>query len=375
MLRFLTAGESHGKGLIGIIDGIPSNLRIDVDFINMELKRRQKGYGRGNRMKIESDEINILSGVRGGVTIGSPLTFFIENKDYKNWIDKMHIEKRIKESITKPRPGHADFAGGIKYNQKDLRNILERSSARETAMRVAIGSVAKLLLKQFDINIYSYITSIGNLIDEKEYNIDKIKTSDNSIMRVLNKELEEKIIKMIDKTKEAGDTLGGSFKLLATNIPIGLGSHTQWDKKLDGKLTAAIMSLQGIKAIEIGDGVNSSKNLGSKVHDEIFYDSSYYRKTNNAGGIEGGISNGESIEIKAYMKPIPSLRIPLQSIDMDTKEKVLAHKERADVCAVPAASIVGESILAWTLAEELLIKFGGDSIDEIKINYYNYINN
>ncbi|NBI06783.1 chorismate synthase [Senegalia massiliensis] len=375
MLRFLTAGESHGKGLIGIIDGIPSNLKIDIDFINMELKRRQKGYGRGNRMKIESDEINILSGVRGGITTGSPLTFFIENKDYKNWIDKMHIEKSIKESITKPRPGHADFAGSIKYNQKDLRNILERSSARETAMRVAIGSVAKLILKQFGINIYSYITSIGNLVDEQKYDINKIKTSDDSIMRVLNKGLEEKIIRMIDKTKEVGDTLGGSFKLLATNIPIGLGSHAQWDKKLDSKLTGAIMSLQGIKAIEIGTGINSSKNVGSNVHDEIFYNGSYYRKTNNAGGIEGGISNGENIEIKAYMKPIPSLRIPLQSVDMDTKEKVSAHKERADVCAVPSASIVGESILAWTLVEELFIKFGGDSIDEIKVNYYNYINN
>ncbi|MGO1372280.1 MAG: chorismate synthase [Senegalia sp. (in: firmicutes)] len=374
MLRFLTAGESHGKGLVGIIEGLPSNLKIDIDFINYELQRRQKGYGRGNRMKIEKDKISILSGVRGGITIGGPLTIFIENKDYENWIEKMDIHNDIKETITKPRPGHADFAGSIKYNQSDIRNILERSSARETAMRVAIGSISKLMLKEIGIDIYSYVTSIGIFEDKNNYDINHFKSADKSPVRVLNKSLEGNIIKEIDKIKDKGDTLGGSFKVISTGVPIGLGSHAQWDRKLDAKLAQAIMSLQAIKAVEIGDGINSSRNTGSNVHDEIFYNGRYFRKTNNAGGIEGGISNGEYIEIKAYMKPIPSLKKPLKSIDMKSKKEFLAHKERADICAVPAASIVAESIVAFTIAKEISIKFGGDSMQEIISNYNNYIN-
>lgn len=374
MLRYLNAGESHGKGLVGIIEGLPSNLFIDIDFINNELKRRQQGYGRGKRMDIEKDQVEILSGVRGGLTLGSPVALYIENKDYKNWHKKMSItEKSTDNIITKPRPGHGDFAGAIKYRQEDIRNILERASARETAMRVAIGAIAKILLKEFNINIYSYVDGIGNTEDDNKYTIKELKKADLSSIRILDKEIENKVITKIDECKVKGDTLGGSFKVIATNVPIGLGSHSHWDRKLDGKLGQGLMSIQGIKAVEIGEGIKSSRNLGSQVHDELYYNNGYYRETNNAGGIEAGISNGENIVLKGYMKPIPSLRIPLRSVDMNTKEEFLAHKERADVCAVPSASIVAESILAWIIAQEMVIKFGGDSIEEMKSNFDTYM--
>lgn len=373
MLRYLNAGESHGKGLIGIIEGLPSNISIDINFINDELKRRQKGYGRGKRMNIEKDSICILSGVRGGTTIGSPLTLYIENKDFKNWSNQMSITNKTTENIiTKPRPGHGDFAGAMKYRHEDIRNVLERASARETAMRVAIGSIAKLILKEFNINIYSYVTEIGGIKDNNNYSIKTISTEKSSI-RMLDKDTEMRIIEKIDDCKAKGDTLGGAFKVIATNLPIGLGSHTHWDRKLDGKLAQGLMSLQGIKAVEIGEGIKVSEKLGSESHDQLFYDNGYYRDTNNAGGIEAGISNGENIVLKGYMKPIPSLGMPLKSVDMETKEEFLAHKERADVCAVPSASIVGENILAWIIAEELIIKFGGDSIDEMRNNYDKYM--
>ncbi|MBS4540116.1 chorismate synthase [Clostridium sp. D2Q-11] len=375
MLRYLNAGESHGKGLMGIIEGLPSNLYIDIKFINNELKRRQRGYGRGKRMDIEKDNIDILAGVRGSYTIGSPLSLYIENKDYENWEEKMKsIGKIDEEIITKPRPGHGDFAGAIKYRQNDIRNILERASARETAMRVAVGAIAKLILKEFNIEVYSYVTGIGDIEDSKEHSLEEIAEADNSSIRVLDKEMEDRIIKKIDECKLKGDTLGGSFKVVAKNIPIGLGSYSHWDRKLDGKLAQGLMSLQGIKAVEIGEAIISAKNFGSTVHDQLYYDDGYYRETNNAGGIEAGISNGENIELKGYMKPIPSLRIPLKSIDMKTKEEFLAHKERADVCAVPSASIVAESTLAWIIASEIIIKFGGDSIEEMKFNYDKYSN-
>ncbi|WP_427340585.1 chorismate synthase [Caloranaerobacter sp. DY30410] len=377
MLRYLTGGESHGKGLIGIIEGFPANLKIDINFINNELRRRQMGYGRGDRMKIEKDKVEILSGIRNGKTIGSPITLFIKNKDWENWKDIMSIdENKLDEDkiVTRPRPGHADLAGAIKYNHLDIRNVLERASARETAIRVAIGSIAKQFLKEFDIEIYSHVIQIGKIkIESDDISIDKIKNTDNSPLRVIDSESEKKMINEIDKAKKAGDTLGGVFEIIATNIPIGLGSHVNWDRKLDGKIAQGMMSLQGIKGVEIGIGFRAAELFGSQVHDEIYYDDGYKRYSNNAGGIEGGISNGSSIIVRAAMKPIPTLRKPLRSVDMKTKEKFEAQKERSDVCAVPSASIVAENILAWILANEIMIKFGGDSIEEVKDNYNRYI--
>lgn len=377
MLRYLTGGESHGKGLIGIIEGLPANLKIDINFINNELRRRQMGYGRGGRMKIEKDKVEILSGIRNGKTIGSPITLFIKNRDWENWKDIMSIEETNlgeNEIVTRPRPGHADLAGAIKYNHLDIRNVLERASARETAIRVAIGSIAKQFLKEFDIEIYSHVTQIGKIkIESDDISIDKIKNTDNSPLRVIDSELEKKMINEIDKAKKVGDTLGGVFEIIATNIPIGLGSYVNWDRKLDGKIAQGMMSLQGIKGVEIGIGFRAAELFGSQVHDEIYYDDGYKRYSNNAGGIEGGISNGSSIVVRAAMKPIPTLRKPLRSVDMKTKEEFEAQKERSDVCAVPSASIVAENILAWILANEIMIKFGGDSIEEVKDNYNRYI--
>jgi len=376
MLRFLTGGESHGRGLVGIIEGLPSNLHIDIDFINKELARRQMGYGRGGRMRIERDKIEILSGVRHGKTIGSPLSLFIENKDWENWKDIMTLDentKTLEGSISRPRPGHGDLAGAIKYNQEDIRNILERASARETAMRVAIGSIAKSLLKEFNISIYSHVIQIGQIREEEKVTLEDIEKADVSSLRVIDKSLETKMIKEIDTAKLEGNTLGGIFEVVAVNVPVGLGSHVHWDRKLDGKIAQGMMSLQGIKGVEIGMGFESAERLGSEVHDEIYYDKSYFRKTNNSGGIEGGISNGSHIVVKAAMKPIPTLNKPLNSINMKTKKSYKAQKERADVCAVPSASIIGENILAWILAVELLVKLGGDSMEEVKRNYENYL--
>nr|WP_250160201.1 chorismate synthase [Caloranaerobacter azorensis] len=285
----------------------------------------------------------------------------------KNKLD----EDRI---VTRPRPGHADLAGAIKYNHLDIRNVLERASARETAIRVAIGSIAKQFLKEFNIEIYSHVIQIGKIkIESDNVSIDKIKSADKSPLRVVDNQSEKKMINEIDKAKKIGDTLGGLFELIATNIPIGLGSHVNWDRKLDGKIAQGMMSLQGIKGVEIGIGFRAAELLGSQVHDEIYYDDGYKRYSNNAGGIEGGISNGSPIIVRAAMKPIPTLKKPLKSIDMKTKEKFEAQKERADVCAVPSASIVAENILAWILADEIMIKFGGDSIEELKDNYNRYI--
>lgn len=344
-MRYITAGESHGEALVAIIEGLPSNLFIDVEFINNELQRRQGGYGRGGRMVIEKDEVHIVSGVRHGKTIGAPLTLEIINRDYTNWKDKEI------PPIARPRPGHADLAGAIKYNQRDIRNILERSSARETAARVAIGSVAKLLLKELNISIKSKVLEIGGVKTEEEW------------------------IKVIEEAKAKGDTLGGIIEIVIEGVPIGLGSHTQWDRKLDALLSYHIMSVQAIKGVEFGLGFEAAKRPGSLVHDEIYYDKEkgFYRKTNNAGGIEGGISNGSPIVIKAAMKPIPTLLKPLTSIDINTKEEVKAAYERSDVTAVEAAACVLEAVCAWVIAEESLKKFGGDSIEELKRNYISYL--
>lgn len=371
MFRYFTAGESHGKCLTGIIEGFPSNVPIDVNIINKDLKRRQMGYGRGDRMKIESDTIEITSGLRGGITLGSPIAFEIENKDFENWVEYMDPVNKIDESrkVTKPRPGHSDLPGSIKYNFSDIRNVLERSSARETAARVAIGSMAKQLMKHFNIDVFSHVRSIGKIsLEENIWDIEKIKDADSSPVRCIHKATEDRMIEHIKKAKEEGDSLGGSFEIHISGLPVGLGSYVQWDRKLDAKLSYALMSIQGIKGVEFGEAFLNSSLEGSKVHDEIFYDEDlgYYRKTNKAGGIEGGMSNGENIIIRCYMKPIPTLYKPLQSVDIETKESFLATVERSDTCAVPAASIVGEMVAITVIAEEFLRKYAGDSLEEIE---------
>lgn len=350
--RFLTSGESHGKCLNGIIDGVPAGFTIDLNFINEELKRRQGGYGRGDRMKIETDTIEIKSGVRFGKTTGAPICLEIKNKDFENWQNIMSVEeidsKMDEKSFTKPRPGHADFAGAIKYDLKDLRDVLERSSARKTAIDVAIGAIAKQILKEFDIICSSKIIHIAG---ESE---------------------DEKIKEKIDFTKEQGDTLGGRFEIIFTNLPIGLGSHVQWDRKLDGLISQAVMGIPAVKAVEIGAGVDCANMLGSEMHDEMFIENGkYIRKTNNAGGLEGGMTNGEPLVVKATMKPIPTMKKPLSTIDFKDNSQTQAHFERSDVCAVSACAVVAESMIACVLLDAFLDKFGKDNIHEIQNNYSN----
>lgn len=352
--RFLTSGESHGKCLNGIIDGIPAGFKIDLDFINEELKRRQGGWGRGDRMKIETDEVEIKSGVRHGKTTGAPICIEIKNKDWENWQTIMSVEENSEyngeKSFTKPRPGHADYAGAIKYDQEDLRNILERSSARKTAIDVAIGAIAKQILKEFNITCSSEIISIGSETEEI------------------------KIREKIEQTKLLGDTLGGKFEVRFKNLPIGLGSHVQWDRKLDGLISQAVMSIPAIKSVEIGLGAACADVLGSKMHDEIFIEKNeYIRKTNNAGGIEGGMTNGEDLVIKASMKPIPTMLKPLSTIDFKNKTECEAHFERSDVCAVSACAVVTEAMVACVLVDAFLDKFSHDNIKEIKNSYSNRI--
>lgn len=383
MIRYLSAGESHGKGLIGIIEGIPAGMPFSIEEINHELKRRQQGYGRGGRMKIESDEVEVLSGVRWGKTIGSPICLYIQNRDWVNWDKGMGVEQIFNGSIppvTRPRPGHADFAGAIKYGHIDIRNVLERSSARETAMRVAIGAVAKQFLRIFKIQIGSFVNSIGpvslNLTTETLNDEELLllaADAEKSTVRCPLKEYESEFIEVIDRAIKKGDSVGGTFVVFAVGVPVGLGSYVHWDKKLDGRIAGGFMSIQAIKAVEIGDGVRVGEKFGSEVMDEIFYEEKFFRKTNHMGGIEGGMSNGMPIIVKATMKPIPTLRKPLKSVDIITKESVLASYERSDVCAVPAASVIGEAVLAWHIAEAFVEKFGGDSIDEVYSNFENYM--
>lgn len=340
--RFLTAGESHGKCLTAIIEGLPSGLDIDVEFINSELKRRQQGYGRGDRMKIEADTVEITSGVRFGKTIGSPVTLVINNKDFSNWEKIMSSAPENitdEKSFTTYRPGHADYAGSIKYNHADLRNVLERSSARKTAIEVAVGAVAKLLLKHYGIEGSSKILQIGQGKTEEEFHSE------------------------IDKAKEAGDTLGGKFEVTFKNLPVGLGSYTHWDRCIDGKIAQAVMSIPAVKSVSIGNGENAYEISGKNFHDEIYIENDkIYRKTNNAGGIEGGMTNGEDLIIKAVMKPIPTLQTPLNTVDSKTKEQTTAHFERSDTCAAEACSVVAEARIACVLANEILLTNPSDYI-------------
>ncbi|MBN1997786.1 chorismate synthase [candidate division KSB1 bacterium] len=387
-IRFLTAGESHGRALTAIIEGLPAGLEISEQDILTDLKRRQRGYGRGGRMQIERDYAKILSGVRYGKTLGSPICLLIENKDWPNWVEKMSVEPVINpvQKLQMPRPGHADYAGMVKYQHDDLRNILERSSARETAARVAAGAVARKLLSEFGIRIFGHVTQIGpvqssfsaivqlqNLmntgaLDEIERLLERIEKSETACADEM---ADEKMKKLIDETKQRGDTLGGQFEIVAIGLPIGLGSFTHWDRRLDGRISWAMGAINAMKCVEIGLGSGVAQRPGSQVHDELFYEKSrgYYRKTNNAGGIEGGMSNGEPIVVRVSMKPLPTLSRPLMSVDCSDRSLKEAFSERSDVCAVPAAVVVAEAVLALVLAEELCRKLGGDSIKEMHRNY------
>ena len=371
-LQFLTAGESHGKGLLGILDGIPAGLEISEDYIDEQLKRRQMGHGRGGRMKIEKDHGEIWSGVRHGKTLASPIGILVQNLDWKNWTEKMSItpvDKEIKE-VTLPRPGHADLAGVQKYGFTDIRNVLERSSARETTMRVALGSICRKLLEEVGIHIASRVVQIHNVIDTDKVDceIKELNSKvDKSAVRCINKAIETQMINVIDAAKQSGDSVGGIFEVIASGVPYGLGSFTQWTEKLQARISAMMMSINAFKGIEIGSGFRSAAKFGSEVHDEIGHDGKKFtRYSNNAGGIEGGMSNAQPIVLWMSMKPISTLIKPLRSIDVITFEKKKAHKERTDACAVPAASIIAESMLCITLADALLEKFGGDSIEQLK---------
>ena len=379
MLRYLTSGESHGKSLISILDGIPANIELNIDEINYELEKRQGGYGRGGRMKIEKDKINILGGVRGKITLGGPISIEIKNKDYENWIQYMNPMDNIDfetKKVEKVRPGHADLVGCLKYDFEDARNVLERSSARETASKVAVGAICKQVLKNFNIDFISRVVQIGNVKDDKVYEFDYIKNNvDNSQIRCVNKDLEEKIKNKIDVAKKEGDTLGGIIEVRVKNVIPGLGSYTHFDKKIDGNLAMHLMGTQAIKGVEIGLGFDVASLPGSKVMDEITYEENdgIKRKTNNLGGIEGGMTTGEEIIIRCVMKPIPTLYKPLDTINVNTLEKYKASVERSDSCAVPACSIVCENVVAFVICKFFLEKFSGDCLEDIKNNYNSYV--
>ena len=373
-LKFLTAGESHGQGLLGILDGIPSNLEISEEYINIQLARRQMGHGRGGRMKIEKDKGELWCGVRHGKTLGAPIGILVKNNDWVNWTKKMSVSPIDKEirKVTLPRPGHADLAGIQKYDFDDIRNVLERSSARETTMRVALGTVCRKLLEDVGIYVGSHVTQIHHVKNTISYDssispIELNKKADASPVRCLDKKAEEKMIKIIDDAKSTGDSVGGIFEVIATGLPYGLGSPMQWDRKLQAKITSMMMSVNAFKGIDIGGGMNESEKWGSEVHDEIGWEKNkYIRYSNNAGGLEGGMTNAQPIVLKMAMKPIATLIKPLRSVDMNTKESKDAHKERTDSCAVPAASVIAESMLCYVLVDALLEKFGGDSMEQLK---------
>ncbi|MGG5369026.1 chorismate synthase [Enterococcus sp. AZ196] len=373
-MRYLTAGESHGPELTTIIEGVPAGLALSVEAINQELSRRQGGYGRGGRMKIEKDQVRITSGVRHGKTLGSPITMIVENRDWKNWQKVMSVEAVAEKDeklrrVSKPRPGHADLVGGMKYHHNDLRNVLERSSARETTMRVAIGALAKQILAAVDIEIASHVAVLGGIdanVPEK-LSVEDIKAKTAvSEVNMVDETVEEAVKELIDQTKKAGDTIGGVVEVRTDNVPAGLGSYVQWDRKLDGKIAQIMMSINAFKGVEFGIGFEAARRPGSKVMDEIVWQQGYSRTSNHLGGFEGGMTNGEQIIVRGVMKPIPTLYKPLMSVDIDTKEPYKASVERSDSTAVPAASVVAEHVVATVLAEEILEKFSSDTIDELQ---------
>lgn len=383
MLRFLTAGESHGQGLVAILEGLPAGLAIDFEGITSELRRRQGGYGRGRRMAIESDRAEVLSGVRRGRTTGAPIALLVRNKDWENWQNTMHVEVEPRVGSTgasrgpvvRPRPGHADLAGAIKYDHQDIRDVLERASARETAARVAAGCIARQLLRTIGCEISSHITGIGDVAVPSAAAVSWAQVLAMPVdapLRCTDTELERRMMAAIDAAKQAGDTLGGSFEVIAHTVPIGLGSYVQWDRKLDGRLAQALMSIPAIKAVAIGDGINGARRPGSQVHDEIVADPTapsgdpvVVRPTNRAGGLEGGVTNGEELRVTGFMKPISTLMKPLRSVDLTTLEEAPAAIERSDTCAVPAAAVVAEAMVAFVLADAVLERFGGDSMTDL----------
>ncbi|MGG3883612.1 chorismate synthase [Brevibacillus panacihumi] len=379
-MRYLTAGESHGPQLTAIIEGVPSNLPFSVDAINEQLARRQKGHGRGRRMQIEKDQVKVVSGVRHGYTTGAPITLVVENRDWTHWQGIMSAEPvegaEEKRRVSRPRPGHADLNGAIKYHQRDMRNILERSSARETTIRVAVGAVARQLLAAFGIRVGGQVLQIGEVVAQRQdVSLEElIARTEESPVRCLDKEAEPKMMALIDKAKEDGDSLGGIVEVIVDGVPIGLGSHVQWDRKLDGRLAQAIMSIQAFKGVEIGIGFEAAGRPGSQVHDEISWNeqSGYSRKSNRAGGLEGGMTTGMPIVVRGVMKPIPTLYKPLMSVDLDTHEAFSASVERSDSCAVPAASVVAEAVVAWEIARAMCEKFPSDSMDDMLENVSHY---
>jgi len=384
MLRYFTSGESHGEALVGFLSGLPAGLRVEQAYLDRELWRRQQGYGRGGRMKIERDTAHVLSGVRHGLTIGSPIAILLENKDWKNWQEALPVETgdpAKHKRVASPRPGHADLAGALKYNFREARYVLERASARESAARVAIGGLAKLFLRELGIEVLSHVTAVGNAsLGEKEISWEQIRGMwgrDEVLLNCADVEVEQRMKEEVDRVLKTGDSVGGVLEVVAHNTPPGLGTYAQWDERLDALLAAAVMSLQAVKAVEIGTGITAAASPGSAVHDEIGYGSEsgftgFTRTRNNAGGIEGGVSNGQDIRLRGYLKPISTLRRPLQSVDFATRETVKAAYERSDVCVVPAAGVAGEAMVALTLARCALEKFGGDSMQETLRNFQGY---
>jgi chorismate synthase len=384
VLKYFTSGESHGEALVAFLSGLPAGLGVSLDFVNRELWRRQQGYGRGGRMKIERDTARILSGVRHGKTIASPISVLIENRDWKNWQEQLPVEPgdpKLHKRVASPRPGHADLAGALKYNFPEARYVLERASARETTARVAIGALAKLLLRELGIEVLSHVVAVGAAQVKHVVPWEQIETScgrEEILLNCADPEVEPQMKEEVDKVLRTGDSVGGVFEVVAHNVPPGLGTYVQWDERLDALLAAAIMSMQAVKAVEIGSGVTAAYTPGSAVHDEIGYEkeggyTQFSRPRNNAGGIEGGVSNGEEIRVRGYLKPISTLRRPLQSVDFETRQPVKAAYERSDVCVVPAAGVVGEAMVALTLARVALEKFGGDSMTETRRNFEGYL--
>ncbi len=379
MLRYLNAGESHGRGLMAVVEGVPSGLPLTADAINDDLIRRQGGYGRGGRMRIEKDRIEFICGVRKGKTLGNPLGLLIWNKDWENWKDIMASEPGpppTERVVTRPRPGHADLVGAIKYGHRDIRNVLEKASARETAIRVAIGGVAKSLLAQFDMQVVSYTMDIGGVAAPSQTDpLAAYQEAEQSDVRCPDPDAAKKMIEHIRGAKHKGDSLGGIFEVVVTNPPIGLGTYAQWDRRLTARLAMAAMSIQAMKGVEIGMGFESARRYGSEVHDDIYFDQTagqFIRKSNNAGGLEGGITNGQPIVVRVAMKPIATLYTPKDSVDIETKQPFEATVERSDICTVPAAGVVGEAVIAYEMANAFIEKFGGDTLDEMKRNYEAY---
>lgn len=379
MLRYLNGGESHGKCLLAILEGVPSGLSLTPDMVNHDLARRQKGYGRGGRMRVEEDRVEFSCGVRHGKTLGNPIGLMILNKDWENWKEVMAVEPSSvppAKVVTRPRPGHADLVGAIKYGHRDIRNVIEKASARETAIRVAVGGVAKAVLAQFGMRVVSYTTEIGGIVARKPDDpMEAYDRAETSEVRCPEKEAGARMVEQIRTAKHRGDTLGGVFEVVVTNPPIGLGSYAQWDRRLGARLAMAAMSIQAMKGVEIGMGFEAARRFGSEVHDDIYYEpggAGFFRKTNNAGGLEGGITNGQPIVLRVAMKPISTLYNPKQSVDIETKEAFDATVERSDICTVPAAGVVGEAVIAFEMANAMMEKFGGDSLEEMKRNYDAY---